>query len=99
MTSEDEFDEIEEPTDEAPEVAGDQGVVYDIPIEITAVLGVASLKVNQLLKLGRGAVVELDRTVGQPIDLRIDNRLIGRGEVVVVDDHLAVTLTEITKVK
>ncbi len=68
--------------------------VYDINVEVTAVLGVATLLVNQLLKLGRGAVVELGQNVGDPVDLRINNRLIGRGEVVVVEDRLAISITE-----
>ena len=75
---------------------GDQAV-YDITVEVTAVLGVATLLVNQLLKLGRGAVVELGQHVGDPIDLRINNRLIGRGEVVVVEDRLAISITEMVQ--
>ncbi|MGB0553292.1 MAG: FliM/FliN family flagellar motor switch protein [Alphaproteobacteria bacterium] len=70
---------------------------YDITVEVTAVLGVATLLVNQLLKLGRGAVVELGQHVGDPIDLRINNRLIGRGEVVVVEDRLAISITEMVQ--
>ena len=71
--------------------------VYDITVEVTAVLGGATLLVNQLLKLGRGAVVELGQHVGDPIDLRINNRLIGRGEVVVVEDRLAISITEMVQ--
>ncbi|MEM6490410.1 MAG: flagellar motor switch protein FliN [Pseudomonadota bacterium] len=71
--------------------------VYDIPVNISAVLGKASMQVSQLLKLGRGAVVELDRKVGEPIDIFVNNRLVARGEVVVVDDRLGVTLTEIVR--
>ena len=70
---------------------------YDINVEVTAVLGCATLLVNQLLKLGRGAVVELGQHVGDPIDLRINNRLIGRGEVVVVEDRLAISITEMVQ--
>ena len=71
--------------------------VYDVPIQISAVLGRSTMPVHQLLKLGRGAVVELDRRVGEAIDIYVNNRLIARGEVVVVDDHLGVTMTEIIK--
>jgi len=73
--------------------------VYDINVDVTAVLGTASLLVNQLLKLGRGAVVELGQNVGDPIDLRINNRLVGRGEVVVVEDRLAISITEMIQNK
>ncbi len=71
--------------------------VYDIPVQISAVLGKASMQVSQLLKLGRGAVVELDRKVGEAIDIYVNNRLVARGEVVVVEDRLGVTMTEIIK--
>jgi flagellar motor switch protein FliN/FliY len=71
--------------------------VYDIPVQLAAVLGKASMPVNQLLRLGRGAVVELDRKVGEPIDIYVNNRLVARGEVLVVDDHLGITMTEIIK--
>ncbi len=77
--------------------AGETDAVYDIPVEVTAVLGTASMKVSQLLKLGRGAVVQLDRMVGESIELHANNRLIARGEVVVIDDRLGVTMTEIIK--
>ncbi len=71
--------------------------IYDIPVQISAVLGKSSMQVSQLLKLGRGAVVELDRKVGEPIDIFVNNRLVARGEVVVVEDRLGVTMTEIIK--
>ncbi len=71
--------------------------VYDIPVQLSAVLGRTTIPVNQLLRLGRGAVVELDRKVGEPIDIYVNNRLVARGEVLVVDDHLGVTMTEIIK--
>ncbi len=71
--------------------------VYDIPVEVTAVLGTANLQVSQILKLGRGAVVELDRVVGEPVDINANNRLIARGEVVVVEDRLAIQMTEIIR--
>jgi flagellar motor switch protein FliN/FliY len=75
----------------------DLEAVYTIPINVKAVLGEARMEVNQLLKLGRGAVVELDRKVGEPIDIYVNNRLVARGEVVIVDDRLGVTMTEIIK--
>ncbi len=71
--------------------------VYDIPVQISVVLGKTSMQVNQLLKLGRGAVLELDKKVGEPIDIFVNNRLIARGEVVVVEDKIGVTMTEIIK--
>lgn len=71
--------------------------VSDIPVQISVVLGKTSMQVHQLLKLGRGAVVELDRKVGEPVDIFVNNRLVARGEVVVVEDKIGVTMTEIIK--
>ena len=81
----------------APTQARDLEAVYEIPVQVSAVLGKATMQVSQLLKLGRGAVVELDRKVGEAIDIYVNNRLVARGEVVVVDDRLGVTMTEIIK--
>ncbi|HAE01944.1 MAG TPA: flagellar motor switch protein FliN [Rhodospirillaceae bacterium] len=81
----------------APTGARDLEAVYEIPVQVAAVLGKASMQVSQLLKLGRGAVVELDRKVGEAIDIYVNNRLVARGEVVLVDDKLGVTMTEIIK--
>lgn len=77
--------------------ASDLSAVYDIPVQVSAVLGKSAMPVSQLLKLGRGAVVELDRKVGEPIDIYVNNRLVARGEVMIVDERLGVTLTEIIK--
>lgn len=80
---------------------GEAGVtleaVQDIPVQVSVVLGKTTIQVNQLLKLGRGAVIELDRKVGEPIDVYVNNRLVARGEVVVVEDKIGVTMTEIIK--
>ena len=68
------------------------------PIKVQAVLGKSSMQVSQLLKLGRGAVVELDRKLGEAVDIYVNNRLVARGEVVMVEDNkLGVTRTEIVK--
>lgn len=87
-------------TDTIAEPAGENlslETVYDIPVQITVILGRTSMQVNQLLKLGRGAVIELDKKVGEPIDIFVNNRLVARGEVVVVEERIGVTMTEIIK--
>ena len=72
--------------------------VYDIPVLVSAVLGRATIQVSQILKLGRGAVVELDRKVGDPIDVFVNNRLVARGEIVIIEGtRLGITMTEIVK--
>ena len=77
--------------------AADLSTVFDVPVNISAVLGKAHMTVAQLLKLNRGSVLELDRKVGEAIDIFVNNRLVARGEVVVVEDRLGVTMTEIIK--
>jgi flagellar motor switch protein FliN/FliY len=97
--------EFENAGADAPESAAEPGrgtskeldAVYDVPVQVSAVLGRAQMQVSQLLKLGRGAVVELDRKVGEAVDIYVNNRLVARGEVVVVEDRLGVTMTEIIK--
>ncbi|MDP6352772.1 MAG: flagellar motor switch protein FliN [Alphaproteobacteria bacterium] len=82
----------------------DQGVkpesdvaVYDVPVEIWAVLGTTQIQVSQLLKMGRGAVLELERRVGDPVDILVNKRKVAVGEIIVVEDRLGITLTETLK--
>jgi flagellar motor switch protein FliN len=77
--------------------AADLEAVFDVPVQVSAVLGHAHMEVGNLLKLGPGAVLELDRKVGEAIDIYVNNRLVARGEVVLVEDKLGVTMTEIIK--
>jgi flagellar motor switch protein FliN/FliY len=82
------------------ETSGDEprsGSIYEVTVEITAILGTSMMPISQILKLGRGAVVELDRRVGENIELRANNQLIARGDIVVLDEMLGVSLTEIVK--
>ncbi|MDP2124690.1 MAG: flagellar motor switch protein FliN [Parvibaculum sp.] len=83
--------------DESIRSAHDLEAVFDVPVNVSAVLGKTHIEVSNLLKLGRGAIVELDRKVGEAIDIYVNDRLVARGEVVVVDDRLGVTMTEIVK--
>ena len=77
--------------------AADLEALFDVPVQVSAVLGRARMPVGDLLKLGPGAVLELDRKVGEAIDIYVNNRLVARGEVVLVEDKLGVTMTEIIK--
>ncbi len=77
--------------------ASDLEAVFDVPVNISAVLGRTNIEVEKLLKLDEGDVVELDRKVGEAIDIFVNNRLVARGEVVLVEDRLGVTMTEIIK--
>ena len=90
-------DAAEADEEESERYAADLEAVFDVPVNVSAILGKTHMEVSQLLKLGRGAVVELDRKVGEAIDIYVNNRLVARGEVVVVDERLGVTMTEIIK--
>ena len=82
---------------EVKRTATDLEAVFDVAVNVSAVLGKATMEVSSLLKLGRGAVVELDRKIGEAIDIYVNDRLVARGEVVLVEDRLGITMTEIVK--
>ncbi|MGV2432245.1 MAG UNVERIFIED_CONTAM: flagellar motor switch protein FliN [Rickettsiaceae bacterium] len=69
--------------------------LYDVPVQVSVVLGKTSMPLNQLLKLGRGAVIELERAVGEPIDVYVNDKMVAKGEIVIVDNKIGVTLTEV----
>jgi flagellar motor switch protein FliN/FliY len=77
--------------------AADLEALFDVPVQVSAVLGRTRMDVGNLLKLGPGTVLELDRKVGEAIDIYVNDRLVARGEVVLVEDKLGVTMTEIIK--
>ena len=88
-----EDDAMEEGTGDTA-AADDSGAVYEVPVEISAVLGTAQIQVSQLLKMGRGAILELDRNVGDSVDILVNKQMVARGDVIVIEDRLGVTLTE-----
>jgi flagellar motor switch protein FliN/FliY len=83
--------------DNRDKIAADLKPVFDVPVSVQAVIGRTTIEVAKLLELAPGSVLELDRRVGEAIDIYVNSRLVARGEVVVVDDRLGVTMTEIIK--
>lgn len=75
----------------------DLEVVYDVPLQISAVLGKASMKISQLVRLSRGSVIELDKKVGDAVEVFVNDRLVAKGEIVLVDQKIGITITEILK--
>ena len=69
--------------------------LYDVPVQVSVVLGSTKMPLNSILKLGRGAVIELERTVGEPIDVFVNNKIVAKGEIVIVEEKIGVTLTEV----
>jgi flagellar motor switch protein FliN/FliY len=91
------FDGDDGPT--PPKSAVDLEQIFDVPVMVSAVLGHSRMPVGDLLKIGPGKILELDRKVGEAIDILVNNRLVARGEVVLVEDKLGVTMTEIIKLE
>ncbi|WP_162305949.1 flagellar motor switch protein FliN [Oleisolibacter albus] len=71
--------------------------VYDTEVEVSVVLGTSNIRVRDLLKLGRGAIVELDRKIDDLSDIIVSGRQVGRGEVTIVEDKIAVTFREFAR--
>jgi flagellar motor switch protein FliN/FliY len=71
------------------------GFVMDVPVELTVELGRKTTRIGEVLKLGPGSVLELNKANGEPLDIYVNNRLIARGEAVVVGERYGVRLTEV----
>lgn len=92
--------EPQQPDNSRKFVAGediDIDAISKIPVEVTVVLGESEITVEELLKMGKGSVIELDKKVGEAVELFVNNRCIAKGEVVVVEDKIGITMTEILK--
>ena len=74
-----------------------EAAISDVEVELYAVLGQATMLVSQLLKIGRGAIIELDQRTSDPVALQVNQKLIAYGEIVTVDDKLGVTITDVIK--
>lgn len=105
MAAEGDEGEAEEEAAEAPSDTAAGGdlpavklpAIHEVSLEAYAILGTASMPVSQLLRMGRGAVVELETGLGDEIEMRINDQLVAKGEVVVVEDRIAIEITEIVK--
>lgn len=71
--------------------------LYNVPVEVSVILGETKVLLSNLLKFGKGAIIELDKNVGEPVDVKVNGKLVAKGEIVVVEDKVGVTLTEIIK--
>ncbi|WP_332687646.1 flagellar motor switch protein FliN [Devosia sp.] len=77
--------------------AADLEAVFDVPVRVSVVLGRTKMAVSELLRLDTGTVIELDRQVGEAVEIFVNDRLVARGEIVLVESKLGVTMTEIIK--
>jgi flagellar motor switch protein FliN/FliY len=81
--------------DKRGEAGRDMNFLLDIPLVVTVELGRTRMLIKDLLQLGQGSVVELDKLVGEPMDVLVNDKLIARGEVVVVNEKFGIRLTDI----
>jgi flagellar motor switch protein FliN/FliY len=78
-----------------PALSGNIGLLMDVPLQVTVELGRTKKLIREILDLGPGSVVELDKLAGEPIDVYVNTKLIAKGEVVVIDENFGVRITEI----
>ncbi len=88
------FDEISECQNEKT-TKRDLDFLLDIPLEVSVEVGRTKLLINDLLQLGQGSVIELNKLAGEPMEILVNNKLIARGEVVVVNEKFGIRLTDI----
>jgi len=91
------FDAASDPVAPTVDPVSSLEAMHDVPVTVQAVLGRARIAIGALMQLKANAVIELDRRVGEPVDIFVNNRLIARGEVVLIENSLGVTLTEIVR--
>jgi flagellar motor switch protein FliN/FliY len=92
-TTEEESEEMDEKTEE--QQARELDFILDIPLELSVELGKTKMLVNDLLQLGQGSIIELNKLAGEPLEVYINRKLIARGEVVVVNEKFGVRLTDV----
>lgn len=98
MAEENENNELEEGADDSVEQEhGERELdfILDIPLELSVELGKTKMLVNDLLQLGQGSIIELNKLAGEPLEVYINRKLIARGEVVVVNEKFGVRLTDV----
>lgn len=81
--------------EDSPEKASSIDLIIDVELDVTIELGRTTMAIKDILALGKGSIIELDKLVGDPVDILVNNKLIARGEVVVIDENFAVRVTDI----
>ena len=83
--------------DNSPRSAKELSMVFEVPVRVSAVIGKVRMRIRDLMSVEEGQVIVLDRKVGEAVDVYANNRLVARGEVVIVDNSLGINMTEIIK--
>ncbi|MCX8070508.1 MAG: flagellar motor switch protein FliN [Thermodesulfovibrionales bacterium] len=86
-----EFEEPQQPKTPKRDI----NFILDVPLEMTVVIGKTKILIQELLQLGQGSVIALDKLAGEPMEVFVNNKLIGRGEVVVVNEKFGIRVTDI----
>jgi flagellar motor switch protein FliN len=73
----------------------DLDIILDIPLNVTVELGKVKMPVNELLQLGQGSIIELSKQVGEPLDIYVNNKLVAKGEVVILDEKFGIRVSDI----
>lgn len=73
----------------------DLDIILDIPLNVTVELGKVKMPVNELLQLGQGSIIELSKQVGEPLDIYVNNKLVAKGEVVILDEKFGIRVADI----
>lgn len=90
------FKDLEEqPLKDEGEESVNLNLLMDINLEIVVELGRTKKKINEILELSQGSIIELDRVSGEPVDLLINGKVVAKGEVVVIDEYFGIRITEI----
>ncbi|MBL3284868.1 Flagellar motor switch protein FliN [Rickettsiales endosymbiont of Paramecium tredecaurelia] len=71
--------------------------LYDVPVEVSVVLGKTKISLGKMLQLKKNAVVELDRSVGEPVEVYVNDKMVAKGEIVIINDKIGITLTEVVQ--
>jgi flagellar motor switch protein FliN len=83
------------PLDSSPGADTDIGLLLEVPLSISVELGRTSLTIRELLALGQGSILQLDRHAGEPVDVLVNGKRLARGEVVVIDEDFGIRVTEV----
>ncbi|OGQ99812.1 MAG: flagellar motor switch protein FliN [Deltaproteobacteria bacterium RIFOXYD12_FULL_55_16] len=89
------FAELNNSAATAPAGSQNLDFLLDIPLDVTVELGRTSMIINKMLQLTQGSVVELDKAAGEPVEIFVNNKLLGKGEVIVINERFGVRITEI----
>lgn len=90
------FESVERPKENESENSSSNtlGLLMDVELELSAILGSTDMSIKKILELTKGSIIELENKTAEPIDLLVNGKLIGKGEVVIIEDNFGLRITE-----